>query len=28
LCKDELLGELQRLCPGARLRRIDLAMAR
>jgi hypothetical protein len=26
LCKTELLLELQRLCPGARLRRIQVAM--
>lgn len=28
LCKDELLQELQRLCPGARLRRMQVSMAR
>jgi hypothetical protein len=28
LCKAVLLRELQRLCPGARLRRIEVAMAR
>ncbi|MDI6448905.1 DUF721 domain-containing protein [Anaerobaca lacustris] len=27
LCKAELLAELQRLCPGAALRRITIAMA-
>lgn len=27
-CKEDLLRELQRLCPGARLRRIDLGLAR
>ena len=26
LCKSELLAELQRLCPGARLRRIQVVM--
>ena len=28
LCKDELLSELQRLCPQARLRRMQIGMAR
>ena len=28
LCKAVLLRELQRLCPGARVRRIEVAMAR
>jgi len=28
LCKDELLAELRRLCPGAGLRRMQIAMAR
>jgi len=28
LCKDELLLELQRLCPGAGLRRMQVGMAR
>ncbi len=28
LCKDELLGELQRLCPRAGLRRMQVGMAR
>jgi hypothetical protein len=28
LCKEELLGELQRACPGARVSRIDVAIRR
>ena len=28
LCKGVLLGELQRLCPAARIRRLDVRMAR
>ena len=28
LCKDELLAELRRLCPGAGVRRLQIAMAR
>jgi hypothetical protein len=28
LCKAELLGELQRLCPAARIRRIEVGMGR
>jgi hypothetical protein len=28
LCKDELLGELQRLCPGAGLHQVQLGVAR